>query len=231
MGSASPAGSTTRSNSTSSFAHWAQLPKLLDGIQSLIGANLMIHHSKLNMKPPRVGSVVEWHQDLTYFPHTNPDLVTCLVYLDDATEENGCLQVLPGEHHRFFDHANPDGSFAGMITEDFLAQSPRKPAPLAAPAGSVIFMHCVLPHASLPNTSAHPRRTLIFEYRACDSFPIYFGPKVVEFEKKTHLLRGQIAPCARGEAGFAPPIPKIGRVMKSLYEVQAEAKKRANTHM
>ena len=56
------------------------------------------------MKPSRVGSAVEWHQDLAYFPHTNPDLVNTLIYLDDATEENGCLQVLPRQHDRFFDH-------------------------------------------------------------------------------------------------------------------------------
>ncbi|HTL53185.1 MAG TPA: phytanoyl-CoA dioxygenase family protein [Planctomycetota bacterium] len=213
------------------FRALATSPKMLDRVEALIGPDLMIHHSKLNMKPPRVGSAVEWHQDLTYFPHTNSDLVTTLVYLDDATPENGCLQVLPGEHHRFFNHANPDGSFAGMITEDFLKQSPSKPVPLSAPAGSVIFMSCILPHASLPNRSPDPRRTLIYEFRAADAFSIYFGPKVLEFEKKAHLVRGTPATHARCEAGFNPPIPNVGAEMKSLYEVQLEAKKRATAHM
>jgi len=88
-----------------------------DKIESLIGPDFGIQHSKLNMKPAKVGSVVEWHQDLAYFPHTNDSLVTTLIYLDDATEQNGCLQVLPRHHTHFFSHAGPDGLFAGMITE------------------------------------------------------------------------------------------------------------------
>jgi phytanoyl-CoA hydroxylase len=80
---------------------------LLDSIESLIGPNFVLHHSKLNAKPAKVGSVVEWHQDLSYFPHTNDSLVTTLIYLDDATEENGCLQVLPRHHTHYFNHLLP----------------------------------------------------------------------------------------------------------------------------
>ena len=148
------------------FRALAHDPRLLDKIESLISPNFSLQHSKLNMKPAKVGSAVEWHQDLAYFPHTNDDLVTTLIYLDDATEENGCLQVLPRHHTHFFDHAGPDGRFAGMITEDLSDFG--KPRSLPAPAGSVIFMHCITPHSSRPNHSNRPRRTLIFEYRAND---------------------------------------------------------------
>ncbi|MGH7143160.1 MAG: phytanoyl-CoA dioxygenase family protein [Planctomycetota bacterium] len=206
------------------FRAFATGAKVLDRIEQLIGPDIMIHHSKLNMKPPRVGSVVEWHQDLAYFPHTNSDLVTTLVYLDDATEENGCLQVLPREHHRFFDHADREGNFAGMITEDFLSRSNSRPVPLAAPAGSVIFMHCVLPHASLPNRSAQPRRTMIFEYRAADALPIWFGPRTAHFEANVRQLRGKPARFARVSNDPAPLIPQVKQDYKSLYEAQAAAK-------
>ena len=96
------------------FRSLASDPKLVDCIEGLIGPNINLQHSKLNMKPPNVGSVVEWHQDLAYFPHTNDDLITCLIYLDDATTENGCLRVLPRHHTHYFDHTNPNGQFAGM---------------------------------------------------------------------------------------------------------------------
>jgi ectoine hydroxylase-related dioxygenase (phytanoyl-CoA dioxygenase family) len=56
-----------------------------------------------------------------------------------------------------------------MITEELGDGRFGRPISLAAPAGSVIFMHCITPHASLPNRSARARRTLIFEYRAGDS--------------------------------------------------------------
>lgn len=195
-------------------------PRLLDRVESLIGPNFNLQHSKLNMKPAKVGSAVEWHQDLAYFPHTNDSLVTTLIYLDDATEENGCLQVLPRHHFHFFDHAGPDGKFAGMITENLDGFG--KPISLAAPAGSAIFMHCITPHASLPNRSDRPRRTLIYEYRAADAFPIYYGEMTNISEAKYRPLRGKPARFARF-GGPSPLIPNVGKYA-SLYELQNEAK-------
>lgn len=197
--------------------------RLLDAIESLIGPDLTLQHSKLNMKPAKVGSVVEWHQDLSYFPHTNDDLVTTLIYLDDATAENGCLQVLPRHHSHYFDHTLANGSFAGMITEPIADGRFGRPVPLPAPGGSVIFMHCLTPHSSLPNRSTKPRRTLIYEYRAADSFPIYFGGRTAATEKYV-LLRGQPASYARF-GGPAPFIPRVGEDFASLYEIQERTKK------
>lgn len=204
------------------FRSLATDQRLLDKIESLIGPDFNLQHSKLNMKPARVGSVVDWHQDLAYFPHTNDDLVTTLVYLDDATEENGCLQVLPRHHHHYFDHATPDGKFSGAITEDLSDNRFGKPVALAAPAGSVIFMHCVTPHSSLPNRSSRPRRTLIFEYRANDALPIWYGPMTAKAETNYRLIRGKPARFAR--FGGPPPLVPIVDEYASLYELQARAK-------
>ncbi len=200
--------------------------RILDRIESLIGSSFGLHHSKLNMKPARVGSVVEWHQDLSYFPHTNDDLVTTLIYLDEATEENGCLQVLPRHHYHFFDHNAPDGLFAGMITEDLSDGRFGKFRSLPAPAGSVILMHCMTPHSSLPNRSTQGRRTLIFEYRAADSFPLYCGDKTVGSEVHARHLRGKPAQFARF-GGPPPYVPRLPKVMKSLYHLQEETKAKA----
>ena len=64
---------------------------LLRCVEQLLGSNLLFHYSKINMKPPAIGSVVEWHQDLAYYPLTNHDSVAILFYLDDATANNGCF--------------------------------------------------------------------------------------------------------------------------------------------
>jgi phytanoyl-CoA hydroxylase len=197
--------------------------RLLDRLESLIGPSIQLQHSKLNMKPASVGSGVEWHQDLSYFPHTNADLVTVLIYLDDASQENGCLQVIPRQHHRYLPSQTPDGVFAGMITEDVHSYGP--PVPLEGPAGSVIFMHCLTPHSSLPNHSARPRRTLIFEYRPSDAYPIYYGPRVAHEEKFTRQLRGQPSPYARF-GGPPPLIPAMPANFKSLYQLQEDTRQR-----
>ena len=206
------------------FRGLATDPRVLDRIESLIGGDFNLQHSKLNMKPAKVGSVVDWHQDLAYFPHTNDDLVTTLVYLDDANEENGCLQVLPRHHHHYFDHTGPDGKFAGMISEDLDGERFGRAQPLPAPAGSVIFMHCILPHSSLPNRSTRARRTLIFEYRAADAFPIYYSEMTAVAEAKLRPIRGKQARFARF-GGPPPLIPNVGRY-QSLYELQAQSKKK-----
>jgi ectoine hydroxylase-related dioxygenase (phytanoyl-CoA dioxygenase family) len=204
------------------FRHIATEGRLLNCIETLIGPDFDLHHSKLNMKPARVGSVVEWHQDLAYFPHTNDDLVTTLVYLDDATEQNGCLQVLPRHQHHYFNHATADGQFAGMITEELSDGRFGLPVPLAAPAGSVILMHCLTPHSSLPNRSDRPRRTLIYEYRSADAMPIYFGEMAAVAERSAQPIQGKPARFAR----FGGPQPMIPRAdnWASLYELQSRSK-------
>ena len=204
------------------FRNLAAGEPVLDCVESLIGPHINLQHSKLNMKPPSVGSAVEWHQDMAYFPHTNDDLVTSLIYLDDATEKNGCLRVLPRHHTHFFDHATPDGKFAGMITEDLECGKFGQPVSLEAPAGSLILMHCITPHSSHPNRSDQPRRTLIFEYRATDAFPIYYGDMTQLAESVDRPLRGNPAQFARLE-GPPPYIPNVGKYA-SLYQLQEDAK-------
>ena len=74
-------------------------PRILDAVETLIGPNIQLHHTKLNLKPPASGQArFEWHQDYPFFPHTNYDLVAVAVHIDEATEENGCLRVIPGIH-------------------------------------------------------------------------------------------------------------------------------------
>jgi hypothetical protein len=145
-----------------------------------------------------------------------------LICLEEATEENGCLQVLPRHHHHFLEHSDAQGKFTGMISEDLSNGRFGRPIPLAAPAGSVIFMHCLTPHSSLPNRSPHPRRTLIFQYRAADAFPIWFGPMTAKGESIYRPIRGQMARFARSD-GPRPMVPNVG-TFTSLFDLQAQSK-------
>ena len=63
------------------FEQLSEGEMLLDCVEQLFGPNLLFHYSKLNMKPAEVGSVVEWHQDLSYYPLTNTDSLAVLFYL------------------------------------------------------------------------------------------------------------------------------------------------------
>ncbi|MCW7539597.1 phytanoyl-CoA dioxygenase family protein [Aquabacterium sp. A7-Y] len=197
------------------FSDLASHPGLLDVIEALIGPNILFHYSKLNMKGPKVGSVVEWHQDFSYYPHTNSDLLTALIFFDAATEENGCLRVIPGSHRRGLCSHEVDGYFRGKVSEVDESQA----VSIEVPPGSVLFLHCLTLHASARNGSSLPRRTFLPAYRAADAFPIYFGPHAAHNEPGIRLLRGQRSRSARVEAGLHL-LPLAEREFGSIYEVQ-----------
>ncbi|MDH3753368.1 MAG: phytanoyl-CoA dioxygenase family protein [Acidimicrobiia bacterium] len=199
------------------FRSIAHDPRIVDRVESLLGPDLDLQHGKLNWKPARVGSPVEWHQDLGYYPHTNDGVLAVLIYIDDATEANGCVQVLSRRHREYLDHGTPGGDFAGRIAEQVLPDV--EPRLLPAPAGSAIFLHGLTPHASLPNRSHADRRTLIFAYRAGDAYPLFYGTRTVDDEAAPRPVRGERARHAR----FGGPPPIVPRIdgTSSLYDLQA----------
>ncbi len=192
-------------------------PRVVDRVESLLGPDLDLHHSKLNCKPARVGSPVKWHQDLAYYPHSNDGVLAVLIYLRDASEANGCLQVLPRRHHAYLDHSTPSRAFAGRVVDE--ADIDTAPRALAGPAGSAVFLHGLTPHSSLPNLSKSDRPTLIFAYRAGDAYPLYYGAVMVEDEAVQRPVRGRRSRHAR----FGGPPPIVPRIddTSSLYEIQA----------
>ena len=202
------------------FRRYSDSPEALNAVEQLIGHNIYLHYSKLNMKPAKLGSTVDWHQDLSYFPSTNGDSLAILIYLDDADVENGCLMALPKKHENdLMDHTS-SGIFQGRITET-IAESDAELLP--GKAGTAIILHCLTPHASRPNLSERQRRTLIISYRATDSFPIFVDNRTIEVEKYLRLVRGKAADSARMEFKSFP-IPVYRGKEASLYDLQAASR-------
>lgn len=200
------------------FRSASESAELLDSVARLIGENLTFHYSKLNMKPAVSGSVVDWHQDLAYYPLTNSDSLAVLIYLDDADRRNGCLQALPGLHCQgILDHTS-EAFFRGRITER-LDES--RAVAIEGRAGTTIFLHGMTPHASAPNTSERPRRTPILGYRAADAWPIYVGETTLHAERHVRHVRGEICRYARLTATEIA-MPRYETVPRSLYELQQQ---------
>ncbi|NKB70186.1 MAG: phytanoyl-CoA dioxygenase family protein [Candidatus Latescibacteria bacterium] len=206
------------------FRELSDAPALLDAVAQLLGPDLVYHYSKLNMKPAEIGSVVEWHQDLSYYPLTNRDSLAVLFYLDDADAQNGCLKMLPGRHRGdLLDH-NDGRYFQGRVTDAIEAS---QAVDITGVAGTAIFMNGMVPHASNTNNSARDRRTLILSYRAADAFPIYCGEMTGKTEVFSRLVRGQWAPSARFDME-AFPIPQYRqKVVASLYDLQEQSRQEA----
>ena len=71
---------------------------VVDVVADLIGPNVCFNNSKINSKQPGAATEVKFHQDFMFQPHTNDGLVAVLIFLDDVTEDNGPLEVVPGTH-------------------------------------------------------------------------------------------------------------------------------------
>ena len=148
-------------------------PRILEIVAQLIGERIRYNGDKLNMKSGGFGSPVEWHQDWSFYPHSNDDILAVGICIDDMNEENGCLLVIPGSHKGpVLDH-HFEGHFAGAVTDPNFDDSTAEKIELKA--GGISIHHVRALHGSLPNTSPNPRRLLLLQYCAGDAWPLGSG--------------------------------------------------------
>jgi phytanoyl-CoA hydroxylase len=140
-------------------------PRVRGVIEPLLGPDVGLFHVKFIMKSPGVGGPVPWHQDYAYWTDQAdaPLQLNCMVYLDDADEQNGCLQVLAGSHRAGLEtHADTaKGSFVRELDVSALAGDV---VSLPGKAGTGILFGALLKHASPPNRSPKPRRSFTAVY-------------------------------------------------------------------
>lgn len=129
----------------------ASSPRILKRVTPLLGPDIQLQHSKLAAKPSTKGTgTLHWHQDFAYFPHTNSDLLAVTVMLDDATPENGCMQMVRGSHKLgLLDH-DEDGLFHGNCQESYLWEDGTRVANITPKTGGVSIHHALTLHGSQP---------------------------------------------------------------------------------
>ncbi len=131
--------------------------------EQLLGPNLKLLRSAAMFKPPEVGSEKGYHQDAAYYPIRPMDHVTVWIALDEATTENGCMNVVPGAHmDGILGHEAQEYDTDIVIAEKDYDEDDAIPIPMDA--GSALFTHCLVPHYTAPNRSEHWRRALIMAY-------------------------------------------------------------------
>ena len=150
--------------------------RMVEAVADLIGPNVKLHHTKINSKLPHTATKVEWHQDFPFTPHSNDDLITALLMVDDVTDANGPLEVVPASHRGPLESLWHGGRFTGAVdqatTDRCVAQAVR----CTGRAGSVCLMHTRLLHGSAPNNSDAARTLLIVVYSAEDAVPLCDNP-------------------------------------------------------
>ncbi len=155
------------------FMELAKDRRIVERIIPLLGPDIQLQHSKLATKPPTKGAgPFAWHQDLAFYPHTNDSLLSVMVMLDDATPQNGCMSMVRGSHKLgILDHSK-EGLFAGACTQKHLWEDASRCAQITPRSGGISIHHCLTLHGSPANLSGHPRRGIVFSYRADDAYQL-----------------------------------------------------------
>jgi hypothetical protein len=165
------------------IANLWRTPALIELLSRVLGPEFGIVRGLYFDKPPERSWSLPWHKDLSIavvdnsLPSerfSNPTLkagvphvvapadvlermLTLRIHLDDATDENGPLQVIPGSHH--------------AANEASVDMPP--PVTIYAKCGDVLAMRPLLSHASgnsVSGTKLH-RRIVHFEFASSDLLP------------------------------------------------------------
>jgi len=129
-------------------------------MSDLLGTpNVQLHHTKLFLKPPGIGSPFPLHQDHPHFPHERHTMMAAILHLSDADEEMGCVRLVPGSHRR---GPLPVGEHLHLDPDEWPVASA---LPCPARRGDVLFFSYLLVHGSGTNRSARVRKTVLFQVR------------------------------------------------------------------
>ncbi|MEP1446339.1 MAG: phytanoyl-CoA dioxygenase family protein [Paraglaciecola sp.] len=142
------------------FKDFSHSQKIRDIALDLGLVKPQIHQSMYIFKQPKIGGVIRWHQDASYFFSTPLSVVTFWLAVEDATLKNGCLQVQSGgdpiplkeQFLRF-----PDDTTELKVLHDMPWPDDNSAKPLEVKKGTLVVFNGLLPHFSAPNISDKSR--------------------------------------------------------------------------
>lgn len=148
---------------------------LVAAASALLDEPAVLYKEKINHKRPG-GAGFAPHQDATAYRFVDHH-VSCMVPIDPATEESGCLSVVSGHH----DGLLPTEA-GGRIDERIAESLPWEVAETRP--GDVLWFDSFTPHRSGTNHSRRPRRALYLTYNAASAGDFrdrYYADKRAEF--------------------------------------------------
>lgn len=143
----------------------------------LMGEPALLYKEKINYKHPG-GAGFEPHQDATAYKFVDLH-ITCMIAVDAATPDNGCLEVA-ASYHRSLLPTNGDGCINPAEANELLFSA----IPMAP--GDVLWFHSRTPHRSADNRSSSSRRALFLTFNAAaegDLRSAYYADKVEQLRQ------------------------------------------------
>jgi ectoine hydroxylase len=146
----------------------ARSRRVVERMSQFLDDEVYHYHHKLILKEPKVGGAWEWHQDYGYWYHNGcllPDMGSCMIAIDRATRENGCLQVLRGTHALGrIDHGRTGDQTGADLERVEAARQRFELVHVELDPGDAVFFHANLLHRSDQNRSDNARWALICCY-------------------------------------------------------------------
>jgi len=135
-------------------------PTILDTMNDLLNSRrAFLFKEKINYKLPFAGGYPP-HIDAPAYIHIDPEVqthITLLICVEQATEENGCLQVVPGSHHKAIDTERDQTISRKWAEAQNWVSLPMQP-------GDALAFDSFLAHKSKDNQSSRGRALLYATY-------------------------------------------------------------------
>jgi ectoine hydroxylase len=160
-------------------------PRLRDAARQILGGEVYIHQSRVNLKPGFRGKEFYWHSDFeTWHMEDGMPRMRALsvsLTLTDNYHVNGPLMLIPGSHMVYIScvGGTPEHHYReslkkqeyGVPDEHSLAELAARggiEAPVG-PAGMAVFFDCNTMHGSSSNISPYPRHNVFFVYNSVEN--------------------------------------------------------------
>lgn len=172
------------------FLELASNPILVEKAKSILNTDksLDVFISKFFPMKPNGGVSTYMHQDNYYFKGDPSKMVSCAVYLQDTSKENGCLRIAKNSHlNGLVPHESPSFHEPGIKwIEDKILES-YEIVDLELPAPYAVFFNIDSIHGCYDNNSNGTRFSLAWEYVESDNFNL-MSYDHVSFDRSRVLL-------------------------------------------
>ncbi|MEV6107317.1 ectoine hydroxylase [Streptomyces sp. NPDC051940] len=167
------------------FAGLVRDPRVLDRARQILGSDVYVHQSRINVKPGFGASGFYWHSDFETWHAEDgmPDMraVSVSIALTENLETNGGLMIMPGSHRTFLGCAGetPADNYkqslqmqdAGTPSDEALTQlaDAHGVKLFTGAAGSATWFDCNCMHGSGDNITPYPRSNVFIVFNSVEN--------------------------------------------------------------
>lgn len=170
------------------FLNVLQAPPLANALRAILGPNIELklnRHNHLALNA-RGDNKYRLHRDVLQWTR---GLVTAIIYLEEATVDNGCTYVVPTS--QFLPCAGvPDNGVACMDEHEVFAELLGQAIPVPMPAGSVLLLDGRVFHSVGENRTHSTRQSICLALHSVDELSGESANKTSEIVLGERAYRG-----------------------------------------